>query len=570
MSPVDSPRALAPGTRILDYTILSVIGSGGFSIVYKAMDTALRRIVAIKEYFPPNSAVREGDGGVSVHLSEVDTFRTGIVGFLNEGKLLAQFDHPALVRVYQCWEQSGTAYIAMPLYEGLTLKDALKDGSFQANEVTIKWLLLPLFETLELLHDANCYHRDVAPDNILLGDNPVLLDFGAARKAIESTQTFTAILKPGYAPIEQYGAGDLKQGPWTDIYAVAAVLVFTFTGQPPLTAISRMINDSMPRPRDQFKGLLPERWLDAIERGLGVKPEDRPQNIAEFRALFGWDAKTVSRDFAAPATRALDGSALRVALPAKVPAPAALAAPEARKTSNAPAQDEDTVAGPRNRTRRIRATAELASAFAPREVSKAPSVAATQPTLRAEPPVAQTKSKLVVWVSASIGIVAMGALYLFVSSGGSRLRDTSVAPPQKSTDVKDGGIKPATPTDTLPSSSPTKETPLTPPTPPTSAPATTVGTPSAPAASTPSESPPAQAAIKEKTALGDEKAASKKRPTTTVATKAKEGENKETVRYTPPAPATGVPERCVGILQDYSLGAPLSDDDIQFLRTRCR
>lgn len=285
------PNALPAGTRIRDYTIVSVIGIGGFSIVYKAMDNALMREVAIKEYFPGGIALRDNDGTVHSQARESDAFRKGIESFLNEGKLLAQFDHPALVRVYRFWEERGTAYLAMRLYSGVTLRDAVKAGTWSANEQTLPALLLPICEALEVLHGANCYHRDVAPDNILLGENnwPVLLDFGAARKAIEGTQVFTAILKPGYAPIEQYGDGELKQGPWTDIYALAGVVHFTLSGDPPPTAISRMLRDSMPKPRDAFAGRLPERWLDAIEKSLSVKPENRPQSIPEFVSLIGWD-----------------------------------------------------------------------------------------------------------------------------------------------------------------------------------------------------------------------------------------------------------------------------------------
>ena len=105
MSSDANPHALASGTRILDYTIESVIGTGGFSIVYKALDNSLERQVAIKEYFPASLAQRDPGGTVQPHSREVDTFRTGIVSFMNEGKLLAQFDHPALVRVYRCWEE---------------------------------------------------------------------------------------------------------------------------------------------------------------------------------------------------------------------------------------------------------------------------------------------------------------------------------------------------------------------------------------------------------------------------------------------------------------------------------
>ena len=168
------------------------------------------------------------------------------------------------------------------------------NGNHGQQSATLPALLLPVCSALDLLHASKCYHRDVAPDNIMLVEGgsrltPVLLDFGAARKAIESTQVFTAILKPGYAPIEQYGDGELQQGPWTDIYALAGVVYFTLAGNAPPTAIARMLKDAMPRPRDAFVGQLPEHWLDAIECALAVKPELQPQTISEFVASFGWD-----------------------------------------------------------------------------------------------------------------------------------------------------------------------------------------------------------------------------------------------------------------------------------------
>jgi serine/threonine protein kinase len=272
---------------------VSVIGTGGFSIVYKALDNSLQREVAIKEYFPGALALRDIEGTVHPHSRDASTFSKGIESFLNEGKLLAAFDHPALVRVYRCWEERGTAYLAMRLYTGITLRDAVIAGNWHADEASLHALLAPMCDALDLLHASRCYHRDVAPDNIMLVDGgaPVLLDFGAARKAIENTQVFTAILKPGYAPIEQYGDGDLKQGPWTDIYALAGVVHFTLAGAAPPTAISRMIRDAMPRPREAFVGRLPEHWLDAIEAALGVKPEQRPATISAFRELFRWDER---------------------------------------------------------------------------------------------------------------------------------------------------------------------------------------------------------------------------------------------------------------------------------------
>src|SRR4029079_2400712 len=151
--------------------------------------------------------------------------------------------------VFRFWEANGTAYMAMPFYEGRTLKQILREHPEQASEAWLKRLLVPLLDALTLLHAHQCYHRDIAPDNIQVLDNeaPVLLDFGAARRTIgDMTQAFTVILKPGYAPIEQYAEEmDLKQGPWTDVYALSALLYGAIVGKPPPTAVARMIKDPL-------------------------------------------------------------------------------------------------------------------------------------------------------------------------------------------------------------------------------------------------------------------------------------------------------------------------------------
>ena len=382
---------MAPGTQIRDYTIVSVIGTGGFSIVYKAIDNSLDRAVAIKEYFPGAFALRDSEGSVRPHSRDADTFSKGIESFLNEGKLLAAFDHPALVRVYRCWEERGTAYLAMRLYEGVTLRDAVKAGDWRTDEATLRALLLPICNALDVLHSSHCYHRDVAPDNIMLLDAslqagarlaPVLLDFGAARKAIESTQVFTAILKPGYAPIEQYGDGELKQGPWTDIYALAGVVYFTLAGNAPPTAISRMLKDAMPRPRDAFVGRLPEHWLDAIETALMVKPELRPQSISEFVALFGWDATAESMTTVVPPVRSL---------PPPLPSPALVASVVAEEAVTTLVDDRTVVVPLMKKIAPLVSTVAPASPVvvhaAPAVVHAAPAVAHATPALAPPAPV---------------------------------------------------------------------------------------------------------------------------------------------------------------------------------------
>src|SRR5262249_37748174 len=136
-----------------------------------------------------------------------DTFALGLRSFINEAQLLASFDHPSLVKVYRFWEDNGTAYMVMPYYQGVTLKRALEALPAPPEEAWLQRQLGALLDALEVMHQAHCYHRDIAPDNILLLDDgrPLLLDFGAARRVIgDATQALTAFLKPGYAPVEQY------------------------------------------------------------------------------------------------------------------------------------------------------------------------------------------------------------------------------------------------------------------------------------------------------------------------------------------------------------------------------
>jgi len=285
-----SGNALPVGARVGDFEVATIIGEGGFGIVYEAFDHTLHRRVALKEYMPSALASRRGDFTVAVRSPQHEqTFRAGLKSFVNEARLLAQFDHPALVKVFRFWEANETAYMVMPLYEGRTLKEALKEHA-HPDEGWLKALLSPLLDALETLHQAKCYHRDIAPDNILILNNgaPLLLDFGAARRIIgDLTQAVTVILKPGYAPIEQY-ADDaaLKQGPWTDIYALSAVICLAITGKAPSTSVTRMVSDPMVPLQTSVQGYSPG-FLAALDRGLAVRPEQRPQSVAEFRDLLG-------------------------------------------------------------------------------------------------------------------------------------------------------------------------------------------------------------------------------------------------------------------------------------------
>ncbi|MCM8614275.1 serine/threonine-protein kinase [Accumulibacter sp.] len=289
-----SNNALPIGTHLSEFEIVDLVGEGGFGIVYLAADHSLERRVAIKEYMPSSLAMRADDLTVVVRSERhSETFDVGRRSFVNEARLLAQFDHPALVKVFRFWEANGTAYMAMPYYAGTTLRDVLQRMPERPDESWIRKILAPIMDALELIHNADCFHRDIAPDNIMLlkDDRPVLLDFGAARRVISGmTQALTVILKPGFAPIEQYAdMPGVRQGPWTDIYALAAVVHSMITGQVPPPSVNRVMRDTYQPLSEAAAGRYSDQFLRAIDQCLAVRGEDRPQSIAEMAQLLGPD-----------------------------------------------------------------------------------------------------------------------------------------------------------------------------------------------------------------------------------------------------------------------------------------
>ena len=331
-APGESQTTLPLGYRLGEFELTGLIGVGGFGIVYLAYDHSLERRVALKEYMPTSLAHRTGGKQVSVKAERfAETFTIGMRSFVNEAKLLAQFDHPALVKVYRFWESNGTAYMAMPFYEGSTLRQKLREMSAPPDEAWLKKLLAPLMDALEVIHREQCYHRDIAPDNIMLlkDGRPLLLDFGAARRVIgDMTQALTVILKPGYAPVEQYAeVPGLKQGAFTDVYALAAVLYNAILGKTPPASVGRMISDTMEPIATAAAGRYSESFLWGIDQSLAVRPEARPQSMAEMRALLG--IGTPARA-SAPAPARPD----EAPRPAPSAAPAAGPAPAARPSGS--------------------------------------------------------------------------------------------------------------------------------------------------------------------------------------------------------------------------------------------
>ncbi|HOY33605.1 serine/threonine protein kinase [Piscinibacter sp.] len=283
-------EALPPGTRFGEFEILGVLGIGGFGVVYLAQDHSLERQVALKEYMPSSLAVR-GDGPqITLRTSAyADTYAAGLRSFVNEARLLARFDHPSLLKVYRFWEDNGTAYMVMPYLQGATLRDTRRAMTGPPDEAWLRGVLGAVLDALEHLHQEGVFHRDIAPDNILLTREgaPILLDFGAARRVISNhTQAFTAILKPSYAPIEQYAEmSSMRQGPWTDLYALGAVMHFLLTGKPPMPSTARAVQPGADMLDLHESAEVSPRFVQIVGWMLSVRPQDRPQSVAELRAV---------------------------------------------------------------------------------------------------------------------------------------------------------------------------------------------------------------------------------------------------------------------------------------------
>jgi len=292
--PKAPPLALPAGFRLHEYRIGSVLGQGGFGITYLATDVNLNARVAIKEYLPEEIAFRAGDRSVSPNASRHrDRYRAGMDSFLAEARTLASFRHPALVRVARFFEAHRTAYMVLEYERGAPLKTWWPRHQAIGEKGLVE-LLVPLCEGLAVVHAAGVLHRDIKPDNIQVRAEDgrlVLLDFGSAGQAVAVADQAAVVVTPGYAPIEQYGLG--QQGPWTDVYALAATLYWCVTGQKPPDAEMRAVNPSamVPAVEAGKEGPNAGKWgdafLKAIDLGLSTDPTQRPRDVNDFRrALF--------------------------------------------------------------------------------------------------------------------------------------------------------------------------------------------------------------------------------------------------------------------------------------------
>lgn len=416
--PDESGGHLPVGTMLAEFRLTRLIGEGGFGVVYEARDTSLDRDVALKEYMPSSLAQRIG-GGTQVQVKSEryrETFEAGRSSFVKEAKMLASFDHPSLVKVYRFWEANGTAYMVMPLLKGTTLKDVLREMKRNGQVPDEAWLrsvLGPLTEALLVIHTEHTYHRDIAPDNVMYlpeKDRWLLLDFGAARKVIsEQTQALTVILKPGYAPVEQYAEiPGMKQGPWTDVYALAAVVYFAIVGRTPPPSVGRLLNDTYQPLASVAADRFSPQFLSAIDRALAVRPEERTQTIGELRQDLGL-GELVSEVYQ---TSPLPGN---TEIPARRPAEPTLAMGGAKTLANLP------------------------PAPAPQQASRAP--------VPPPPPKPQEKGKNPM-VAVGIGVVALaglgaGAYFAFAPKPRPAATELAAAPAPAPTAAASAVVPPA-------------------------------------------------------------------------------------------------------------------------------
>ena len=287
-------NALKPGYQLHWYEIKDILGQGGFGITYLAEDRNLAHEVAIKEYMPVDLAVRTGHDSVqSISNDFEDRYRWGLQNFIDEARTLGQFKHPNIVRVRNVFEANNTAYMVMDYELGETLQEILNRRKI-LDEQDIKTVLFPIVDGMKLIHAHGFIHRDIKPANIFIrvDGEPVLLDFGSARQALEeSRNALTSIFSKGYAPIEQYNTIDEDQGAWTDIYALGATMYRCIAGVPPCDAIDRSSAISITS-RDTYvsaveigQGRYSEALLKAIDSAMKFKRQDRPQTITEWQFI---------------------------------------------------------------------------------------------------------------------------------------------------------------------------------------------------------------------------------------------------------------------------------------------
>ena len=285
---MSNTRCLKPGVILKErYKIEEVIGAGGFGITYRAWDPLLQAYVAIKEYYPSGIATRSVDSSkVCVPVgNEKKEYHRGLVRFLKEAQDVARFQaEPNIVSIYDYLEENDTAYMVMEYLHGCTLKRYVLDHGGRLDTDHIIHICLSVLDALAIVHASDMIHRDISPENIFICEDLTvkLIDFGAAKQVyLDGEQTMSVVLKPGYAPPEQYAKKD-KQGPWTDIYALGATLYFAATGEKPEESFGRALEDTI-KPVCVVNPEIPMYLSKVIMQAMSVKIEDRYPTVEAMR-----------------------------------------------------------------------------------------------------------------------------------------------------------------------------------------------------------------------------------------------------------------------------------------------
>ncbi|MDR1893005.1 MAG: PASTA domain-containing protein [Oscillospiraceae bacterium] len=305
----DSPQLdpyLPLKTQLNDrYVIGRVLDSNGEGFTYLAFDTVTGRPARIREYFPDALCERTQNRlGVRVLPGNEFSFNDNLLRFSETARTLARLsDLPALLFVYEIFEQSGTVYYASEHADSILLREFLiRNGG------TLRWeqarpLLMPVLSTIAAVNRAGLIHRGISPETLIVGrDGKVrLINFcvPAARTARTDLQ---AQLFPGFAAVEQYGFESSQQGSWTDVYGFAATLFRVLVGNIPPEATERVTDDRLSIPA-KIADTLPEYVIDALADALQILPKERTESADLFRQDLtpGAGGKPVSRKKAVPA-----------------------------------------------------------------------------------------------------------------------------------------------------------------------------------------------------------------------------------------------------------------------------
>lgn len=293
---------LKPGTTLLhgQYVIEGFLNSGGFGMTYLAKDS-LERTVVIKECFPASFCCRSETTVHARSRSQQKEFKSIVRLFMQEARRLSQLNHPNIVGVHQVFEDNETAYMALDYIDGQDLLDIVEDDNRTFDPSEIQRILLKMLEAVSFIHEQDILHRDISPDNILLdhSGNPVLIDFGAAReKATKASRALSALLvvKDGYSPQEFYIAGG-KQGPSSDLYALAATFYHLITGAAPMNSQQRLVAIAA-KEIDPYVPLVGQitgyerEFLATIDQALQVFPKDRVQTAHDWMIAIDQEKRT--------------------------------------------------------------------------------------------------------------------------------------------------------------------------------------------------------------------------------------------------------------------------------------